>query len=354
MGLYHPLMIRTPFLSLLALTLAGAAPAEQTAFAPLAVHVGGRAVAAADGSLTFGWPGVYVEGRFRGTAVRVRFAAPTDHLRLSIDGIERAVFRAPGTVDTIFAGLADGEHVVRLDKLTESQTGGSRFLGFAAAGTPLAPPARTRQIEFIGDSFSVGYGNLSPGRECSEQQVHDLTDTTRAFGPLTARALDADYRVDAFSGFGMVRNYDGRAAGDSLPARYPRALPGDPVPAAADGDWHPDAIVINLGTNDFSTPVQAGEAWPDAGALKAAYRDRYAAFVSDLAAQQPQARFVLMGSDLFFPEVEAVAATLEASLPGRVATLHFTGLDLGGCHAHPSLADHRRIAGQLVRVIESR
>lgn len=61
-----------------------------------------------------------------------------------------------------------------------------------------------------------------------------------------------------------------------------------------------------------------------------------------------------MGSDLFFPEVAAVAAMLRAGLPGRVTTLHFTGLDFGGCHAHPSLADHRRIADQLVRVIESR
>ncbi|MBB5705869.1 SGNH/GDSL hydrolase family protein [Sphingopyxis panaciterrulae] len=347
-------MIRPLFMPLLALTLAGAAPTERPAFAPLAVHVGGRTAAAADSSLAFGWPGVYVEGRFHGTAVRVRFAAPTDHLRLSIDGTERAVFRAPGTVDTMLAGLVDGVHIVRLDKLTESQTGGSRFLGFAAAGAPLAPPTRARQIEFIGDSFSVGYGNLSPNRECSERQVHDLTDTTRAFGPLTARALDADYRIHAFSGFGMVRNYNGRAAGDSLPDRYSLALPGDPAPAAADADWHPDAIVINLGTNDFSTPVQASEPWADTAALKTAYRDRYAAFVTELAARQPQARFILMGSDLFFPEVAAVAATLQAGLPGRVTTLHFTGLDFGGCHAHPSLADHRRIADQLVRVIESR
>src|SRR3546814_16333707 len=71
-----------------------------------------------------------------------------------------------------------------------------------------------------------------------------------------------------------------------------------------------------------------------------------------LAARQPRARFVLMGSDLFFPEVAAVAAMLRTGLPDRVTTLHFTGLAFGCCHAHPSLASPRRTAYQLVRVLQ--
>lgn len=324
-----------------ALLLGGGEPAS-----PLPVHAGGRTVAAADGSLSFGWPGVYLEARFKGPAVRVRFDAPADHLRLSIDGKAQRLFRAPGAVDVTIDGLAPGEHVIRLEKLTESQSGSSRFIGFEApGGTALPPQPRKRQIEFIGDSFTVGYGNTSPGVVCTPQQVHALTDTSQAFGPLAASALGADYRLHAYSGYGMVRNYDGNVPGQSMPLLYPRAIPGDAEPlAAADPAWRPEAIVIGLGTNDFSTPVKPGEAWRNADAFRTAYRDRYVAFVTELAARNPQARFVLLTSDLFHAEVAAVTARLEPGLRARVRTLRLGSFELTGCQAHPSLADHRLTA----------
>lgn len=313
---------------------------------PLPVHTGGRTVTAADGSQSFGWPGVYFEARFRGTAVRVRFDAPADHLRLSIDGKERRVFRAPGAVDVTIDGLSSGEHLVRLEKLTESQSGSSRFIGFEAPGGAALPPQpRKRQIEFIGDSFTVGYGNTSPGVMCSPQQVHALTDTSQAFGPLVASAVGADYRIHAYSGFGVVRNYDGNVPDQNLPLLYPRAIPGDAESkAAADPTWTPSVIVIGLGGNDFSTPIKPGEAWRDPEALHTAYRDRYVAFVTELAARNPKARFILTGADLFFAEVTAVAARLRPSLGTRVRTLRVTGFELTGCQGHPSLVDHRRMA----------
>ncbi len=321
--------------------------------APLPVHIGGRTAPAADGSQSFGWPGVYFEARFRGTAVRVRFDAAADHLRLSIDGKEHRVFRAPGAVDVVIDGLSPGEHRVRLEKLTESQSGSSRFIGFEApGGTPLPPEPRKRQIEFIGDSFTVGYGNTSPGVMCTPQQVHALTDTRQAFGPLVASAIGADYRIHAYSGFGVVRNYDGNVPDQNLPLLYPRAIPGDAEPmAAADPTWKPEVIVIGLGGNDFSTPIKPGEAWRDPEALRTAYRDRYVGFVTELAARNPKARFILTGADLFFAEVTAVAGRLQPTLGTRVRTLRVTGFELTGCQGHPSLADHRRMATLLGEVL---
>jgi lysophospholipase L1-like esterase len=325
-----------------ALALAAVASAP----APLPVNVGGRVIPG-DG-MRFGWPGTYFESRFRGTGVRVRFEAPAEHMRLLIDGQEKASFRRAALVDARFDGLSDGEHVVRLEKQTESQTGGGRFLGFFldAGAAPLPAPARKRQIEFIGDSYTVGYGNSSAKRACTRDEVHDTTDTQQAFGPLVARHFDADYRINAYSGFGIVRNYGGGSPGLSLPTIYPRLKPDDPAHLERDADgWHPQIIVINLGTNDFSTPVKPGESWGDRAALEADYRAHYAQFVRTLHARQPQARFVLMGSQDFFPQVEQVAASLAGDLPGRVGILKFTGLELGGCDYHPSLADDRKLAG---------
>ena len=155
-----------------------------TAQEALPVHVAGRAVRDSDGGWHFGWPGVYFESRFRGTAVTVAVESTTETLRLSLDGAEERVLVRPGTARFTLSGLPEGEHVVRLDKMTESQTGSVRFLGFFAEPgiVPLDPPARTRRIEYIGDSLTVGYGNSAPGRTCTREEVHDTTDTTRAFG----------------------------------------------------------------------------------------------------------------------------------------------------------------------------
>jgi lysophospholipase L1-like esterase len=330
--------------------LAAALLAPGTALAqvsdPAPVYVGGRAITTGDG-YDFGWPGVYFESRIEGPGVRVRFEAPAEYMRLLVDGQERVVFRRPGQVDLTLSDLTPGQHIVRLEKLTESQSGGGVFHGFypldGGAALPLTP--RARQIEFIGDSYTVGYGNTSPVRECTQEVIHDTTDTQQAFGPRVANHYGADYRINAYSGFGIVRNYNGGVTELSLPIIYPRLKPDTAdAPAQDDSAWTPQVIVINLGTNDFSTPLNPGERWADDAALRDAYRTRYVAFVRELATAQPQARFVLMGSDAFYPDVERIAATVNDQTPGKVTTLFFGDLDRMGCDYHPSLADDAKLA----------
>lgn len=308
---------------------------------PLSVHVGGRVVAGEKATI-FGWPGVYFEARFRGPTLKVVTVPNADHLRLLVDGKPRHVLKGTGAVVVTLTGLGPGDHVARLEKVTESQSGSARFGGFfAEGGTPLPMAPRRRQIEFIGDSHSVGYGNTSITRTCTEQEVHDTTDTQQAFGPLLAKRLDADYRVIAYSGYGVVRNYAGHKPGENLPFLYGRAIPGDPAPAAAESAWRPQVIVINLGTNDFSTPLKPGEAWADEAALRADYRAKYVAFIQRLRANQPQARFVLMAAENFRADVEQVAAATGATLVDSGT------LELTGCNWHPSLKDHRAMADRV-------
>lgn len=343
------------FSAALPLALLGTPACTAQAPAPLAVHVGGRTIANSDGSLTFGWPAVYFESRFHGTAVSVSVQTSDDRLQLLVDGAEKALLIQPGSTSLTIAGLAPADHLVRLEKVTESQEGGSRFIGFypAEGSTPLPPPARARQIEFIGDSYTVGYGNMSRSRTCTGQEVHDTTDSQQGIGPTLARAVGADYRVHAYSGFGVVRNYNGAAAGQSMILLYPRLKPDDPAHLESDtGAWRPQIIVVNLGTNDFSTPVHAGEAWADVEALRADYRAKYVAFARMLMAKQPQAHLILMGSDLFYDQVQQIAATLNRQARNPVITLHFGGLDMDGCHSHPSVKDDRTEAAALQALIE--
>lgn len=334
--------MKTAALALFApLSLSAAQAPEGTM---LSVYTGGR-VTVEGREMRAGWPGTYFEGRFQGTDVTVYVDPKGDFMRVLIDGKPFRMLTSPGPTKVKITDLAPGAHVVRLEKLTESQSGSSSFYGFFASGTALPPPVKKRQIEFIGDSHSVGYGDTSTTRECPGTQVHDTTDTQQAFGPVLAKRLDADYRVIAYSGYGVVRNYAGHKPGESLPFLYGRAIPGGPEPAAVDPAWRPQTIVINLGTNDFSTPLKPGEKWANAAALRADYRTSYVAFVRRLRAVQPQARFALMAADAFRAEVEQVAAATGATV------VDVGPLELTGCDWHPSLKDQRAMADRLQAVL---
>ncbi|MDQ0956496.1 hypothetical protein QFZ66_000374 [Streptomyces sp. B4I13] len=141
-------------------------------------------------------------------------------------------------------------------------------------------------IGFIGDSLTVGYGNLSASRDCTGDQVRRTTDADVSHGALTARRLGADYRLNAYSGLGMVRNYNGGSPDVTYRTFYDHALlkvPGDVWQNP--GTWRPRLVVANLGTSDFSTAVNPGEPWtPDS--LAAAYRTAYSDFL-----QKPRTRY---------------------------------------------------------------
>ncbi len=314
----------------------------------LPLNIGGRVAPAPQGGYDFGWPGVYFEGRFSGPEVEVAVNTGAEHLAVSIDGVRKAELTKSGETRLKLDQLGPGEHTVRLDKLTESQTGSARFEGFFVGrqGRALPAPTRPRRIEFIGDSHTVGYGVRSASRDCTQTQVHDLTDTSLAFGPVLAGRLNADYRIEAFSGRGVVRNYNGFGPGEPLPALFPRLIPGQAEPRVSANDpWKPDVVVVGLGTNDFSTPLNPGERWADEAALRKDYRDSYVSFIQGLKASRPNARVFLIAGDTFADDVAEVAQRAGAT------AVRITDMDRGACHWHPSVADQKMMADRLEAAI---
>jgi lysophospholipase L1-like esterase len=304
------------------------------------------------------WPGLYFETRFKGSDVYFMTGPGDVILKLRVDGalVGELVKPAPGLY--LVDGLSAGAHTVRVEAITEAQGGANEFGGFALApqSAALKPGQRTRQIEFIGDSHTVGYGNTSKTRDCSEDDVWATTDNSQSYGPQVARRYDADFQINAISGRGIVRNYDG-SAGDPLPVAYPFVLLDHAVRYVAPA-WKPELIVIALGTNDFSTPLKTGEKWKTREELHADYEATYVKFVESLRARNPHAFIILWATDLAEREIEQeagkVAAQLQSKGDDKVAFLPIDGLALTGCHWHPSIADHKAIADALIRFIDAR
>ena len=89
---------------------------------------------------------------------------------VQVDGTTVATLVTPGRTTYWVDNLTNADHTVRLAKRTESPWAAGEFGGLVAApgGAILAKPAaRSRQIEFIGDSWTAGYGNMSTTRDCN-------------------------------------------------------------------------------------------------------------------------------------------------------------------------------------------
>ncbi|WP_322964139.1 SGNH/GDSL hydrolase family protein [Sphingomonas fuzhouensis] len=334
--------------------------ADVAAGRPLPLHIGGRVVRTEDPvGYRRQWPGTYIEGAFQGQAVDLGVGPGAVSLRIRVDdGAPIPLVRpAPGLYRIAAKGA--GRHRIRVDVASESQDGATELRGlFAPTGTtPLpAPRPRARQIEFIGDSHTVGYGNTATSRQCSRDVIWRTTDTTLGPAGVMAARYGADYRVNAISGRGVVRNYGGFAA-PTLPQAYPFALFDGHSPAAPQ-DWHPQLVVMALGTNDFSTALKAGEPWPNRDALHADYERTYRDFIGTLRRRYPQAFLILWATDMadgeIAREVDTVVTQLQAQGEHRIAFVPVNGLGFKGCDAHPDTTDDRRIAAAIGRVIDAR
>lgn len=347
---------------ILALALmAAASPAFAEKALPL--HIGGRVAPAEDGKgYVHQWPGIYFEGRFRGTGAAVRVKDSANILDIFIDDQLVRTISKPGDGQVEFTGLTDSEHSIRVEKRTEAAWTSAQFSGIFVPDSAevLSLKPRARQIEFIGDSYTVGYGNTSPKRECPGDGVWATTQTQLAFGPLTAKHFNADYRVNAISGRGIVRNYNG-STGLTLPQAYPNIVNLDsgaiPDTDAASDDWAPQIVVIGLGTNDFSTPLNPGEKWKTRDELQKDYVSNYIGFVQSLRAANPDAYVVLMATDQANGEIQAqvkkVLTGLKAAGETRIAFIPMNGLTFEGCDWHPSTADDLKISASLVTFLDS-
>jgi hypothetical protein len=150
-----------------------------------------------------------------------------------------------------------------------------------------------------------------------------------------------------------VRNYGGFAA-DTLPQAYPFVL-FDKREMYNDPAWRPQLIVVGLGTNDFSTQLQAGEKWKSREELRADYEATYLVFLKRLRSRNPTAFFILWSLDNSRGEIESevskVTQLWRSSGESRVAFVPLSGTAMTGCDWHPSTADDALMARTIGDII---
>ena len=301
----------------------------------------------------FAWSGSGVVARFSGTSLAVKLSGGQEYT-VVIDGMLRPAKLTIQSGETpIESNLANGEHTVELYRRTEGNQGISQFLGFSfgAGGTLLSPPpAPARRIEVIGDSITVGYGNEGPNENC--KFTPQTENHYQSYGAMAARAVGAEVHTIAESGRGMLCNYgdDAQSCSNPLPKIYDRTL------TSQNGSWdftryQPDAVVINLGTNDFSTDMDPSEA-----DFTAAYR----AFLQHLRSVYPDALILCTcGPMLYGAELDQVrgyiAKAISASGDDKIKSFDIPSQSANdglGCDYHPSIKTHQKMADLLVAALK--
>jgi lysophospholipase L1-like esterase len=270
------------------------------------------------------------------------------HFALVVDGAVEWLQTEPGERDyEVARGLSAGEHTVELYRRPESSQGITTVSAVEVDGELLPPPIPSRRIAIIGDSITCGYGNEGADRNCgfsAETENHYQT-----YGAIAARTLQAELMTTCWSGRGMVCNYgdDADSCSEPFPAIYDEILPGE----AALWDyssWQPQLVVINLGTNDFSTASD-----PTSGEFTTAYTE----FLTRVREDYPTAQ-VLCGvgplldstdSDTVMASIRSAIAAREAAGDSMVGEIDLTleSVDYG-CDWHPKVSSHEQMAEQVV------
>ncbi len=217
-------------------------------------------------------------------------------------------------------------------------------------------------IEFIGDSITCGYGVEDEVKE------HHFSTTTenamKTYAYKTAQALDADYSLVSFSGYGIISGYSGdgqKQGGQVLSAYYEKlgfsyGYYEGQTPYNTEWDFakrQPDVIVINLGTNDESytgtDETKRGE-----------YVTGYVEFLKQVREKNPDATiFCTLGimGDALYPSVQkAVEQYRTETGDDKVHTMRFSVQSMSDGIAadwHPSEKTHTKAAEKLTKEIQT-
>ena len=311
------------------------------------VRLSGRTGTSEDGRPELCWPGTSVFASFEGTSLSVVLddEAGRPFYNVIIDGQDKdpvILDLEPGMhTYAVVSNLADGAHTVQLFRRTEGEDGATEFCGFVldeGAKLLAPPPAPKRRIEFFGDSITCGMGNEVPDDAPDENNA--LRNNYLAYGAMTARSLDAEYRCVARSGIGILISWF-----DLVMPDYWNRL--DPLDADSRWDfsaWTPDVVVVNLFQND-SWLIGRLDPVPGEAEIVQAYVD----FVSNVRKVYPDAHIV------------CALGRMDATRPGSpwpgyihtaVECLDDSNMSeqvfvCNGFTKHPRVRHHREMAEQL-------
>lgn len=334
---------------------------SQTKFIPAgnkAFRYVGRYESSNPNEIRFDWTGFYILFSFRGTSCALRMNdSGHNYYTVYLDNkAARTIEVKSDTTVQIAAGLETQVHQVQIVKRTEGSQGMGSFKGILISekGEMIAlKDIPTRRIEFIGNSITCGYG--TEGLSKNEHWKPSTENSSQSYATIMARALQADYHLVAHSGQGVVRNYGykDKISPLAMPGRFNRVFDEKELPLWDFRKWKPDVVVVNLGTNDFST-----QPFPD----KADFKKGYEKLIREVFKQYGELPvFCLVGpmtDEPCYSYVKEIVEDLRSVYQKKnvffvgIPTYLMSDNDLGS-DSHPNYLGQKKMAAHVLPVISS-
>lgn len=307
------------------------------------VRLIGRFDLSQNGSARFTWPGSSMEFRFEGTSAGIRIASG-DRVRFSVkvDGEEKELWVTQGEkFYQLASGMKAGSHLLRITRLNESFSGITAFISNPVVqGKLLTPPnPPDRRLLVVGNSITAGYGVEGESEACGYSI--ETSNPLETYASFAAKMLGADLHIIAWSGIGAWRSYGEKTPKNpTIIDRYSLALADDVNSHWNPNKFIPDAILVNIGTNDYWD----GEVPNYRGAMNALIKTIRQDYLD-------KPIYLIVSPMLSGSKHDSQRAVLDS-----LASKFVTVLDLGrietsdgfGCDYHPNTKTQSRMADALV------
>ena len=243
----------------------------------------------------------------------------------------------------IASGLSSGKHTFQIYRQTQIDAATTiKMSAIRLTGELLSAPAKNDMyIEFVGDSITVGNGNLIPNGQGKGEP--EYMDATQSYGYLTAKSLGADYSLVAISGIGASVGWTSY----NMQTVYPKLRYPKDNSTNYDFARKPDVVVLALGTNDYQCRQTYGKTWDD---IKAGF-----ASTLNLVRQKNPGAKVIWIHGMMTTEVGYLIEEVIQEAGGAAKGLYALQLDKNnaGGNGHPLASAHKEYAKDLTKKIQS-
>jgi lysophospholipase L1-like esterase len=293
----------------------------------------------------FMYSGCAIRTVFNGTSVEM--VIKDDSLRnmfnvIIDDSLSVITTDKKDSIYLLAANLQDKKHTLEIIRRTEWHGGNTTFLGLRLdKGKKLnKPDTKERKVEFIGDSYTCGYG--IEGKSHEEHFTYQTENNYMTYGALTARALNSEYLTVCRSGIGIWQGYGG-GRDFTMPILYDEVI----INSSKVWDYKqykPQLVVIDLGSNDLSVALDSAK-----------FISTYVEFLQRIRKNYSSAKIVcIAGPSSPGAECEKwksyMHLIVEEYGKSDNATYYFefSTFEPDGSDFHPNMEQHKKMADELV------